>query len=67
MWDAKVTAMAETLRLSKGKRLLIRSDSQAAIAAVVKAGRKGYGRTKELRQAVNLIVRGAGTMRQQYA
>ena len=36
-------AMAETLRLSKGKRLLILSDSQAAIAAAVKAGRKGTG------------------------
>ena len=36
--------MAETLRLSKGKRLLILSDSQAAIAAVVKAGKKGHGR-----------------------
>ena len=35
VWDAEVTAMAETLRLSKGKRLLILSDSQAAIAAVV--------------------------------
>ena len=47
--------MAETLRLSKGKRLLILSDSQAAIAAVVKAGKKGHGRTRELRQVVNLI------------
>ncbi len=36
---------------------MILSDSQAAIAAVVKAGRKGYGRTKELRQAVNLIAK----------
>ena len=43
VWDAEVTAMAETLRLSKGKRLLIPSDSQAAIAAVAKAGRKGLG------------------------
>ena len=31
--------MAETLRLNKGKRLLILSDSQAAIAAVVRVGR----------------------------
>ena len=36
---------------------MILSDSQAAIAAVVKAGRKGHGRTKELRQAVNLIAK----------
>ena len=53
VWDAEVTAIAETLRLSKGKRLLILSDSQAAIAAVVKAGRKGQGRTKERRLTVN--------------
>ncbi len=57
VWDAEVTAVAETLRLSKGKRLLILSDSRAAIAAVVKAGRKGHGRTKELRLAKNRIAR----------
>ena len=48
------------LYVSKGgasKRLLIQSDSWAAIAAVVKAGKKGNGRTKELRQAVNLIAK----------
>ena len=56
IWDAEVTAMTEKPRLSKGKRLLILSDSQAAIAAV-KAGRKGHGRTKKLRQAVNLIAK----------
>ena len=39
VWDSEVTAIAETLRLSKGKRQLILSDSQAAIAAVIKAGR----------------------------
>ena len=44
-----MTAIAETLRRSKGKRLLILSDSKAAIAAVVKAGRRGRGRTRELR------------------
>lgn len=55
VWDAEVTAMAETLQRWKGKRLLLLSDSQAAIAAVVKAGKKGRGRTKELRQVVNLI------------
>ena len=38
--------MEKTLRLSKGKKLLILSDSQAAIAAVIKAGRKGHGRLR---------------------
>ena len=57
VWDAEVTAIAETLRLSKGKRLLILSDSQAAIAAVIKTGRKGHGRTKELRLATDRIAR----------
>ena len=40
VWDAEVTVIAEVLQLSKGKRLLILSDSQAAIAAIVKAGRR---------------------------
>ena len=57
VWDAEVTAMAEMLRLSKSKRLLILSDSQAAITAVVKAGRKGHGRTRELREVVDLIAK----------
>ena len=57
MWDAEVTAIAETLRRSKGERLLILSDSKAAIAAIVKAGKRGQGRTKELREAANLIVK----------
>ena len=57
VWDAEVTAVAEVLRISKGMGLLILSDSQAAIAAIVKAGRKGQGRTKELREAINLIAR----------
>ena len=55
VWHVEV--MAETLQLSKGKMLLKLGDSQAAIAAVVKAGRNGHGRTKELRQAVNLIAK----------
>ena len=53
-----VTAIAKTLELCKGKRLLILSDSQAAIAALVKAGEKGQGRTKELRAAVNEMQEG---------
>ena len=52
-----MTAIAEILRLSKDKRLLILSDSQAAIVAIVKAGRKGKGRMRELRLAANLIAR----------
>ena len=55
-WDAEVTAMAETLKLSKGKSLLTLCDSQAAIAAtVVKAGKEGHGRTRELWQVPNPI------------
>ena len=52
-----MTAIAETLRRSKGERLLILSDSKAAIAAIVKAGKRGQGRTKELREAANLIAK----------
>ena len=57
VWDAEITAIAKTLRLSKGKRPLMLSDSWAAISAVVKAGRKGHRRTKELRQTVNPIAK----------
>ena len=59
-WDLQqqyVTAIAETLKRSKGKRILILSDSKAAIAAVVKAGKRGRGRIKELREAADLIAR----------
>ena len=55
VWDAEVTAIVETLKRSKGKRLFILRDSKAAIAAVVKGGKKGRGRTKELREAADLI------------
>ena len=46
VWDAEVLAISETLKRSKGKRLLILSDSKAAIAAIVKAGRRGRGRLR---------------------
>ena len=52
-----MTAIAETLRRSKGGRLLILSDCKAAIAAIIKVGKRGQGRTKELREAVNLIAK----------
>ncbi len=52
-----MTAIAETLKRSKGKRILILSDSKAAIAAVVTAGNRGRGRTKELREVADLIAR----------
>ncbi len=55
VWDAEVLAISETLKRSKGTGLLILSDSKAAIAAVVKAGRRGRGRTRELREATDLI------------
>ena len=57
VWDPEVTAIAETLKLNKGRRLLILSDSKAAIAAVIKAGRMGQGRTREMREATDLIAR----------
>ena len=57
VWDAEITAITETLKLSKGRRLLILSDSKAAITAVMKAGRMGQGRTRELSEATVLIAR----------
>ncbi len=55
--DSEVTAIAETLRRSERERLLILSYSKAAIEAMIKAGKRGQGRTKELREAVNLIAK----------
>ena len=40
--------------------MLVFSDSQAAIAAITKAGPKGLRRTKEFREAVNLIAKKCG-------
>ena len=42
---------------SKGWRLLILSDSKAAIAEVIKAGMVKQGRTGEVRDATDLITR----------
>ena len=52
-----MTAITETLKRSKNKRLPILSDSRAAIAAVVKAGKRGRGRTRELKEATDLIAK----------
>lgn len=41
LWDAEVAAITETLKRSKGKRLLILSASKAATAAIVKAVKRG--------------------------
>ena len=57
VWDAEVMAITETLKRSKGKRMLILSDSKAAIAAVVKAGKREKGRTRELKEAADLIAK----------
>ena len=67
VWDAEVTVIAETLKCSKGKRILILSVLKAAIAAVVKAGKRGRGRTKELRGAADLIARRCKKTRQRCA
>ena len=46
VWDSEVIAIAEILRRSQGERLLILSNSKAAIVAIIKAGKSGQGRTK---------------------
>ena len=57
VWDAEITAIAGVLKLSKGRRLLILSDSKAAFAAVTEVGKMGQGKTRELREATDLIVK----------
>ncbi len=57
VWDAEVTPIAEALGRGKEERLLILSDSKAAIAVIIKAGKMGQERTKALREATNLIAK----------
>ncbi len=55
--DAELTAIVEPLGRSKEESLLILSHSKAAIAAIIKAGKRGQRRTKKLREATNLIAK----------
>ena len=54
-WDGEVAAIKGGLRATKQRKVLILSDSQAAVMAIKKAGRTGRARTKELRRTMDLI------------
>jgi len=56
VWDGEVVGVRGMLKLAPADRkFLVLSDSQAAIAAVRKAGRTGRARAAELKEVVELI------------
>ena len=56
MWDGEISGMERALKPTRGdKKILFLSDSQAVIAAVQKAERKGKAGTESLKQIINLI------------
>ena len=55
VWDGEVAGMAEGLSQAQESRVLILADSQAAIAAVKRAGRTGKARSQHLQKDVNRI------------
>ena len=58
VWDGEVAGMRKGLEaVDRRKKVLILSDSQAAIAAVKRAGRTGKARTRDLRKLVREIKR----------
>ena len=51
VWDGEIKGIAECLKAwDKKSDVIVLADSQAAIAAIRKAGRKGKARTKDLRR-----------------
>jgi len=58
VWDGGVAGMRKALeKVGRDKKILILSDSQAAIAAVKQAGQTGKARTRDLRKIVQQIGR----------
>ena len=56
VWDGEVVGMRGGLQSApEGRKVLIFSDSQAAIAAVRRAGRTGRARTGELKEVVEEV------------
>ena len=55
VWDGEVAGMEGALKAAGNDTVLILSDSQAAIMAVRKAGKRGIARTRGLRKVVSLI------------
>ena len=59
VWDGKVKAVAEPLSAwDKSGKIIVLTDSQAAIAAIKKAGTTGKARTGELRKVMKKIEEG---------
>ena len=56
VWDGEIMAINEALKLNEGdEKVAILSDSQAAIMAITKAGRRGRANTRELKEIVDKI------------
>ena len=55
VWDGEVAGMAEGLARIQDDKIRILADSQAAIAAVRKAGKTGKARSRHLQKVVDKI------------
>ena len=56
VWDGEITGMAEVVEsFERGERILLLTDSRAAISAVKKAGRTGKARTRELARLMKTV------------
>ena len=55
VWDGEVSEKEQAMELCPRGNLLIRSDSRAAIQAVVKAGKRGRTRSGALGRVVDTI------------
>ena len=58
MWDGEIAGIRRGLEtVDRGRKVLVLSESQAAIAAVKRAGRTGKARTRDLRKVIQEIRR----------
>ena len=55
VWDGEIEGIKEAIRNLTEKPLLIPTDSQAAIKAIVKAGKRGRARTAALKEIIESV------------
>ena len=57
VWDGEIEGIKEAIRHCTTGPILILSDSQAAIKAIVKAGKRGRARTAAVKEVIEGIAR----------
>lgn len=55
IWDREIEGIKEAIRNGTHSRILILSDSQAAIKTIVKAGKRGRARTAAMKEIIEGI------------